>query len=242
MLGAGTSAFITFGRMYSCMHSLFDVVTGAAVAAAVVSTGAAAAPSVLHWMHTAPAMTVVGCAALVVTGAVACYPRPLEATPSITDIIAFLGASFGVSIGAAVVRGDRTSQPPVDFTRAWDVANVGAQVALGVALTVVVKEVARRVCGWVLGAAFDAAPPLLRRLWQLPMHGAKQVSNIVYLLTAGCYCSVACFCACAEKLWYTFGCLGNQRNAFVKHFSHSEQYFSRHVILLDHGAFLLVEI
>jgi hypothetical protein len=174
-LGCAVSAFIAFGRMYSCMHSPFDVATGAVVAVIVMAASSAAAPSVLAWMHTAPVATVVGQSALLAAGAVSCYPKPLLPTPSITDIIAFLGAVLGVSIGSALVRAEKYEQQPLRFGRAWDLANFCAQAMLGVALSVLAKLATRRGTTWALGAAFAMAPPQLRRLWQLPMHGVQQV-------------------------------------------------------------------
>jgi len=163
------TTFIAAGRIYSCMHSLTDVLAGAVLGFASLAGFTAALPSLDAWLTAPHAATLAPLQFLAATAALLwLYPKPLRETPSFGDAVVFIGAAGGVLTGALHTPAELYGLSFRPCAQHWQL--LGLQALVGVALGVASLEATRAVTQPLLTLLLSAAPPRLRALWQFPVH------------------------------------------------------------------------
>ena len=162
------AAWIGLGRIYSLMHSVIDVGAGLALGFIFALVFSASAPAVLGWLRTGG--FVPAQAALLAVALLRVWPVPAQATPSLNDAIAFVGAAVGIASGARYSETVVAAQPPLDVHNVQHWAISGAQTLLGFALILAAKA-----------AVSAATRPVLRQvLWAV--HGWSWLRPLSWLL------------------------------------------------------------
>ncbi|GAA5874093.1 hypothetical protein JCM3774_001603 [Rhodotorula dairenensis] len=168
---------ITFGRLYTGMHSIIDVVAGSAIGSLLwlgyhlYSVKMDALIMGSRWTGT---LVTIPALLLLVT----VHPEPVEECPCFEDAVAFLSVVAGIMI--------REAWTPAGFAtatygHAWRTpAEVGmwcaavlAKLLVGISTILVWRIVAKRVCHLILPPLFRFFSPLL----QLPRRGYKPATE-----------------------------------------------------------------
>ncbi|BGP48794.1 Long-chain base-1-phosphate phosphatase [Rhodotorula kratochvilovae] len=165
---AGLALFawsVTFGRLYTGMHSMMDVGTGSTIGVLIwlahyyLADALNAATLGSRWLGsliTIPALLVL----------VTVHPEPAEECPCFEDAVAFLSVVAGAVLGEA--------WSPAHFPRhsygyAWRdaaeggmwVAAVGAKLVTGISAILVWRIIAKQACHLVLPPLFRFFAPLI---------------------------------------------------------------------------------
>jgi hypothetical protein len=176
--------WIALGRMYAAMHSLTDVLAGAALCAFTLPAFLLSAPFVLHWANTASWVSI----AALSLGSCLVYPKPLRDTPSFWDAVAFVGAATGAVLGMQY-GGPETPQVPLDVQNSEHLQLTALQILSGLLLTALGKEAASTMSKPVMRQLLARLPQALRSSLLPPVHGhvpenVAKIANLVCTLLA----------------------------------------------------------
>ncbi|GAA5851735.1 hypothetical protein JCM8547_001190 [Rhodosporidiobolus lusitaniae] len=154
------AASVVFGRLYTGMHSIVDVVTGSTIGIVLWA---------VHFRYADALHAAISNSRWTGTLAVT---APVESCPCFEDTVAFLAVMAGVMVGTAW-----TPDPFADKTFGWQWRN-GHEVAMwtaavlvklvgGISVIVVWRMLAKQVCHAVLPPLFRFFAPII----QLPRRG-----------------------------------------------------------------------
>ncbi|GAA5988001.1 hypothetical protein JCM10908_002022 [Rhodotorula pacifica] len=168
---------ITFGRLYTGMHSISDVVAGSAVGSFLWLTyhlwSSKMDALIMNSRWTGTLVTVPSLLLLVTV-----HPEPVEECPCFEDAVAFLSVVAGILLREAwTPAGFATAT----FGREWRTltevgmwcAAVVAKLLVGISTILVWRIIAKRVCHLILPPLFRFFSPLL----QLPRRGYKPATE-----------------------------------------------------------------
>ena len=144
------AAWIALGRMYSLMHSASDVTAGYILGTLSAVLFRASIDATLAWLRHAPWLPLQ--VLVLSAAAIAVYPTPREPTPSINDIVVFVGATAGIAIGANLGQAKADTQPPMDWSNRQHILLLAGQTLVGILFAVAANEVVARAVRWSLQA------------------------------------------------------------------------------------------
>ncbi|GAA5963990.1 hypothetical protein JCM21900_005859 [Sporobolomyces salmonicolor] len=156
---------VTFGRLYTGMHSMMDVVVGSAFGVLtwlVLWLSGDAMESVVRNSRLTGSFFIVPILLLLVNF----HPQPAENCPCFEDAIAFMAVFAGILLGLAWSPEPHATQTlgytwkSGDEVAAWSAAT-GAKLALGVCYILLWRVIAKEVCHLVLPPLFRFFAPII---------------------------------------------------------------------------------
>ncbi|KWU42431.1 hypothetical protein RHOSPDRAFT_36041 [Rhodotorula sp. JG-1b] len=168
---------ITFGRLYTGMHSIIDVAAGSTIGSLLWLTYHLYSDKmdalIMHSRWTGTLVTIPTLLLLVTV-----HPEPVEECPCFEDAVAFLSVVAGIMFreawtpaGFATATYGHEWRSPTEFGM-WCAA-VLAKLLVGISTILVWRIVAKRVCHLILPPLFRLFSPLL----QLPRRGYKPATE-----------------------------------------------------------------
>ncbi|GAA5897752.1 hypothetical protein JCM6882_000086 [Rhodosporidiobolus microsporus] len=165
---------VTFGRLYTGMHSMADVFTGSTIGTLIWAAHHRYADA-LHALLSNSRWTGTLTATFSLLFILSTHPEPAEPCPCFEDTVAFLSVVLGVMIGIAWTPRLR---PTASYGWEWRDAEeigkwsgaVGVKLVGGISAILVWRIIAKQVCHIILPPLFRFFAPII----QLPRRGYQQ--------------------------------------------------------------------
>ncbi|GAA5845553.1 hypothetical protein JCM11251_002091 [Rhodosporidiobolus azoricus] len=165
---------VTFGRLYTGMHSMADVFTGSTIGTLIWAAHYRYGDA-LHALISNSGWTGTLTATISLLFILSTHPEPAEPCPCFEDTVAFLSVVLGVMVGTAwTPRARPTSSYGWEWRDGEELLGwtgaVGGKLVGGIATILVWRIVAKQVCHIILPPLFRFFAPII----QLPRRGYQQ--------------------------------------------------------------------